>query len=148
VNPPMVYVVFEPDAPFPITVCRTPELAQIYAATLARLPVGHPMRITNAVVDEVPLLDELPEPLTDPEHAPLPPGFGPEEWTEEPSIDTVEGMRFLLVARCAQARLLVEMLRPHTVDDDELAVLDAVAGACVLLTHVAERRDWSNEDGT
>lgn len=67
-----VYVVFEPDAPFPITVCTNAVLAQSYARALARLPMGHPMRISNAVVDVVPLLDELPAPLQDPENQPLP----------------------------------------------------------------------------
>jgi hypothetical protein len=64
-----------------------------------------------------------------------------------PTIDTVEGKRFLLAVRCAQARLMVELLRHDTTDQDELDALDAVAGACALLADVAERHDWSNEDG-
>ena len=68
-----VFVVFEPDAPFPITVCETSQLAEEYAAALARLPMGHALRISNAVVDAVPLIDELPEPLRDPEHQPVMP---------------------------------------------------------------------------
>jgi hypothetical protein len=64
-----------------------------------------------------------------------------------PNLDTVEGRRFLLAARCAQARLLVELLRPDTTDEDELAALDAVAGACTLVAVVGERGDWSNEAG-
>lgn len=64
-----------------------------------------------------------------------------------PSIDTLEGKRFLLAVRCAQARLLVELLRPDTVAVDELDVLDAVAGACTLVANIADRHDWANEDG-
>lgn len=62
-----VYVVFQYGDPMPITSCRTPELAEEYAAALGRLPQNHPLYSPNAVVDELPLLSELPAPLRDPE---------------------------------------------------------------------------------
>lgn len=59
--------------PMPITSCRTAELADEYAARLARLPKHHPLYTENAVVDELPLISELPHPLLDPEN---------QEWDE------------------------------------------------------------------
>lgn len=61
------YVVFSYGDPMPMTVCRTAELAEAYAAALARLPKDHPLYTADALVDELPLLSELPEPLRNPE---------------------------------------------------------------------------------
>lgn len=62
-----VYVVFSYGDPMPITTCTSADLAEAYAAALGRLPVGHPLRTTDACVDVVPLISELPEPLRNPE---------------------------------------------------------------------------------
>lgn len=66
-QPTKVYIVFSYGDPVPITTCVTPELANEYAAALARLPSGHPLRTLDAQVDEIPLLRELPDPLRNPE---------------------------------------------------------------------------------
>lgn len=68
-----VYIVFSYGDPMPITSCKTAELAEEYVAALARLPEGHPLHTEDAIVDELPLLDELPLPLRDPESQVWPP---------------------------------------------------------------------------
>lgn len=72
-NAASVFVVFNYGDPMPITSCVTGELAEQYAAALARLPKHHPLYTENACVDELPLLSELPHPLRDPEN---------QEWDE------------------------------------------------------------------
>lgn len=72
--PVKVYVVFSYGDPMPITVCATSDLAEQYAAALARLPEDHPLHTKDAVVDEVPLNRELPEPLRNPEEQTWPMG--------------------------------------------------------------------------
>lgn len=62
-----VYVVFSYGDPMPFAACATSELAEAYADAIGRLPVGHPLRTENAIVDELPLNRELPDPLRDPE---------------------------------------------------------------------------------
>ena len=62
-----VYVVFSYGDPMPMCACATGELAESYAAALARLPKNHPLYTESACVDELPLNTELPEPLRDPE---------------------------------------------------------------------------------
>lgn len=64
-----------------------------------------------------------------------------------PSIDTLEGKRFLLAARTAQARLLVELLLPDTTELVERDLLVRFGEACDELLDHAHARDWSNESG-
>lgn len=68
-----MFVVFSYGDPMPITACKWPHLAEAYAAALGRLPKHHPLYTENAVVDELPLLSELPLPLREPEN---------QEWDE------------------------------------------------------------------
>ena len=62
-----IFVVFSYGDPMPITTCTTAKLAEEYAAALARLPRSHPLYTADAQVDEVPLINELPLPLREPE---------------------------------------------------------------------------------
>lgn len=62
-----IFVVFSYGDPMPITSCRTAELADQYADALKRLPEDHPLYTPDAIVDELPLLAELPTPLLNPE---------------------------------------------------------------------------------
>jgi hypothetical protein len=62
-----IYVVFSYSDPMPFAACVTSQLAEQYADALGRLPSNHPLYTSNAVVDELPLNKELPEPLRNPE---------------------------------------------------------------------------------
>jgi hypothetical protein len=67
--------------------------------------------------------------------------------SDEPSIDTVEGKRWILAARCAQTRLLIELLLPDTGELVERDLLVQVGEACDRLLDHAHEHDWSNEEG-
>lgn len=72
-NPPdRVYVVFSYGDPCPIAACATSDMAEQYAEALGQLPVGHPLRTIDALVDVLPLNHRLPEPLRDAENQPIP----------------------------------------------------------------------------
>jgi hypothetical protein len=64
-----------------------------------------------------------------------------------PSIETLEGLRYFVAVRCAQARLCAELLKPRTFDVEELEALDRLSDACAAIAVLVERHDWANEDG-
>lgn len=65
-----------------------------------------------------------------------------------PSIDTLEGLRYLTAVRAAQTGLCVQLLLARGPEDSEtLAVLERLARACAELAEIVERKDWANEDG-
>lgn len=64
-----------------------------------------------------------------------------------PSIDTLEGLRYLVAVRCAQALIAAELLKLRTVADDELEALEQLTDACAAIAELVERHDWANEAG-
>lgn len=69
--------------------------------------------------------------------------------TVAPTIDTAEGRRWHLSARCAQAALLLETITMHH-DEVELEVADAfvaLAAACDRVGELSRKYDWCNEAG-
>jgi hypothetical protein len=64
-----------------------------------------------------------------------------------PSIETLEGLRYFVAVRCAQANLAAELLKPRTFAVDELEALDRLTDACAGIAELVERNDWANEDG-
>ncbi len=66
-----------------------------------------------------------------------------------PSIDTLEGLRYLLAVRAAQTRLVIELIRARGDEGDAetLKVFDLLSRGTEALADIVERKDWANEDG-
>jgi hypothetical protein len=64
-----------------------------------------------------------------------------------PSIDTLEGLRYFVAVRCAQAGLVAELLKPREFDVETLDALDGLTAACAAIAELVERHDWANEAG-